>query len=243
MSRNITAAALIIGNELLTGKVQDQNVAVLARVLFELGISLERVIICPDEIDVIVSDLNGLRRDHDYVFTSGGVGPTHDDVTVAAVARAFERPLIRLPEIEELLRRHFGESLREEHSRMAEVPEGATLLWGDANRWPTVRMENVLILPGVPQLFQRKLDALREHLVGGAPLISRGIDCSGDEWEIAPLLEQVVRDYPDVSIGSYPRWGEGPVRVRVTLDGRDREDVDRAFEALCQALTPDRIVP
>lgn len=242
MTRHPKAAALVIGNELLTGKVQDENVAALARLLFELGISLERVVFCADEVDVIVADLDALRRGYDYVFTSGGVGPTHDDVTIAAVARAFGRPVVSSPEIEELLREHLGERLTEGHLRMARVPEGAVLLRGSRGRWPTLRMDNVFVLPGLPEIFRRKLAALGEHLVGGPPFISRAVHTSSDEGEIAPLLERLVRDHPSVAIGSYPRWGDGPVRVAVTFDGLDRGAVDRAVEALQRALPRDQIV-
>ncbi len=189
-----------------------------------------------------MADLDALRHGHDYVFTSGGVGPTHDDVTIAAVARAFGRPVVSSPEIEELLREYLGERLTEGHLRMAEVPEGALLLHGSRGRWPTVRMDNVFILPGLPEVFRRKLGMLREHLVGGPPFISRAVHTASDEGEIAPLLERLVRDHPSVAIGSYPRWGDGPVRVAVTFDGPDRAAVDRAVEAFHQALPTDQIV-
>lgn len=237
-----TAAALIIGNELLTGKVQDANVAVLAKALFALGIALERVIFCPDEVDVIVADLDALRSGYDYVFTSGGVGPTHDDVTMAAVARAFGKPLARSPEIETLLRELLGTRVTPEHLRMAVVPEGALLVRSSRGRWPTIRMENVFILPGLPEIFRHKLDVLSEHLEGGPPFVSRAVNTSSDEGKIAPLLERLVREHPAVAIGSYPRWGDGPVRVAVTFDGRDRAAVDRAVEAFHRVLPADQIV-
>lgn len=242
MNRNPTAAALVIGNELLTGKVQDQNVAALAQMLFELGIRLARVVMCPDEIDVIVSDLDALRASHDYVFTSGGVGPTHDDVTMAAVSRSFGRPMVRSPEIEGLLAEFFGARLAAGHLRMADVPEGAELVRASKSRWPTIRIENVYVLPGLPEIFRMKLAVLREHLVGGTPFVSRSVETASDEGEIAPLLVELVREHPDVAIGSYPRWGDGPIKVAVTFDGRDRAAVERAVEALRQALPPDQIV-
>ncbi len=237
-----TAAALVIGNELLTGKIQDLNVAVLAKELFALGITLRRVIFCPDEIDVIVEDLNVLRRDHDFVFTSGGVGPTHDDVTMASIAKAFGVPVVRSQEIEALLREFFGERLTERHLRMADVPEGAELISSTRVRWPAVLVGNVFILPGLPHIFQRKFPLIRERLRGDAPFVSRAVHTRSDEGAIAALLEQIVADHPGVDIGSYPRWGDGAYRVAVTFDGRDSAEVDRAVEALCQALPPDQIV-
>lgn len=242
MNPNPTAAALVIGNELLSGKVQDRNVTALARLLFELGISFERVVFCRDDVEVIVAELDQLRGAHDYVFTSGGVGPTHDDVTVAAVARAFRCDMVHCPEIEDLLREFFGERMSDSHLRMARVPAGASLVTSPRGRWPTLRVENVFILPGLPEIFLRKLDVLRDQLEGGVPFVSRSVATSCDEGEIAPLLERLVQDHAAVSIGSYPRWGDGPIRLAVTFDGRDAGAVERAVEAFHQALPTDQIV-
>jgi molybdenum cofactor synthesis domain-containing protein len=237
-----TAAALIIGNELLTGKVRDENVAVLAKTLFDLGISFERVVICPDVVDVIVADLDALRRRYDYVFTSGGVGPTHDDVTMQAVACAFGQSLAPCSEIEALLHEFFGSRLTPGYLRMAKLPAGATLVRGSRGRWPLVRMENVFILPGLPEVFASKLDVLGEHLAGGTPFVTRAVRTASDEGEIAPLLDRLVREHPAVAIGSYPRWGDGAVQVAVTFDGRDPDAVDRAVAAFRVALPADQIV-
>ena len=237
-----TAAALVIGNELLTGKVQDSNVVALAKELFGLGVALRRVVICSDEVDVIVSDLDELRRRHDVVFTSGGVGPTHDDVTVGAVAKAFGRRLGRSQAIESLLRETLGDRLTPHHLRMAEVPEGAELLTTRATRWPVVRVGNVYVLPGLPEVFRRKLEVVRETFGGGTPFISRSISTKSDEGAIAPLLARLSGEHPEISIGSYPRWGDGPVSVVVTFDGHDPRQVDSAVAALENALPADQIV-
>ncbi len=237
-----TAAALVIGNELLTGKIQDRNVAVLARELFGLGLDLRRVILCRDEVEVIVRDLEALRRDHDVVCTSGGVGPTHDDVTLEAVAQAFGQGLRRSPEIEGLLREFFGERLTPRHLRMADVPEGAELVTAGVTRWPAIRVDNVYVLPGLPEVFARKLPILRRELAGGEAFISRRVATSSDEGAIAPLLESLSERHPKISIGSYPRWGDGPVRVMVTFDGRDSQQVEHAVAALLSALPPEQIV-
>lgn len=237
-----TAAALIIGNELLTGKVQDANVAVLARDLFGLGISFRRVIFCPDEIDVIADDLDGLRRRHDYVFTSGGVGATHDDVTMAAVAKAFGQPLVRSPVIEALLREYFGERCNERHLRMARVPEKAEMVIARGGRWPAVRVGNVFILPGLPEIFRRKLPVLHGELGGGTPFISKSVATRSDENDLAGVLEDISVAYPDVAVGSYPRWGDERVRLVVTFDGRVPEKVELAAAAFLAALPQDQII-
>src|SRR5262245_46798392 len=149
-----TAAALIIGNEILTGKIREENLSFLGAELFGMGIALRRVIVCPDDVEIIASDLNLFRTTQDLVFMSGVVGPTHDDVTLPAVALAFDRPLARSSLIEGLIRGYWGERTTEEHLRMADVPEGANLLYNPDMPWPVITVENVFVLPGVPEIFK-----------------------------------------------------------------------------------------
>ncbi len=235
------AAALVIGNELLTGKIREANVEVLARELFGLGIALRRVVFCADEIDTIVAELGELRARHDWVFTSGGVGPTHDDVTLEAVSYALGRPLVRSAELADLLREYFGARTNEEHLRMAEVPEGACLLRAPGSRWPLLRVENVFVLPGLPEVFRLKMPILREHLGGGKPWVSRAYAARADEGEIAAPLRQVAASFPAVRIGSYPRSvGESP-QVTLTFDGLEESLVENAVAALHAAL-PDLVL-
>jgi molybdenum cofactor synthesis domain-containing protein len=238
-----TAAALVIGNELLTGKVEDVNVSALAQALFPIGIRLRRVIFCPDEVETIRQDLDHLRRHHDLVFTSGGVGPTHDDVTVEAVAAAFGRPLVTSEEIRRLLEEVFGDRLTKSYLRMAQVPEGTRLVTSPRHRWPTVRVENVFILPGLPEIFRRKLPLIQEHLDIGHRFVSKAVGTRRDEGELAPLLGRLATEHPEVSIGSYPRWGDGPVRVRVTFDATEEESVDRALLAFRSAIGEEDLIP
>jgi molybdenum cofactor synthesis domain-containing protein len=237
-----TAAALIIGNEILTGKVREANVQRLAHELFRMGIALRRVIVCPDDIETIASDLRALRAAHDLVFTSGGVGPTHDDLTLPAVARAFDRPLVRSPVIEALIRGHWGERVTEGHLRMADVPAGADLLQTSDVPWPVVSIENVYVLPGVPEIFEVKLLMLRERIGSDVPFVSRALYTMCDEGEVAALLEAIVRAHPGVEVGSYPRWRDPTYRVKITFDGRDPARVDAALEACRSALAPELIV-
>ncbi|MEL7060878.1 MAG: molybdopterin-binding protein [Acidobacteriota bacterium] len=237
-----TAAALVIGNELLTGKIRDRNVAVLGRLLFELGITLQRAVICLDDEAGIAADLDSLRAEHDIVFTSGGVGPTHDDVTIRAVARCLGRPVVRSRRLEALVRGYFGGSVSEAHLRMADVPEGTELVVGSTSPWPVVRVENVFVLPGLPEIFALKIPILREHLVAGPGFISRSVHAASDELEIADLLADLDARFPQVAIGSYPRVGDDRVRVMVTFDGRDLARVEAAAQAFREALPPDRLV-
>lgn len=237
-----SAAALVIGNELLTGKIADTNAAVLARTLFELGISLRRIVVCPDEVETIAADLESLCGQHDYVFTSGGVGPTHDDVTVEAVGRALGRPLVHSAELEALLTTIYGPLSNPQVQAMAYLPEGVELMAVPGIPWPTVRVANVFVLPGMPEVFERQLPALRAILEGGAPFVSRAVGTRCREDELADLLGQLSARHGAVTIGSYPRAKGQRVRVLVTFDGRDSKQVDRAVGDLLEALPADRIV-
>ncbi|MGE0792491.1 MAG: competence/damage-inducible protein A [Sandaracinaceae bacterium] len=229
-----SAAALIIGNEILTGKIREANLEVLARELRLLGVQLRRAVVCSDDVAVIARDLTELRTSHDLVFTSGGVGPTHDDVTLAGVARSFGRPLTRASEIEGLIRGYWGPRTTPGHLRMADVPEGAELLSSGEVPWPVVVIDNVHVLPGVPQIFAIKLRVLRERIGADVPFVSRAIYTKCDEGTIAALLEEVTAKHPGVDIGSYPVWRDPDVRVKLTFDSLDAAAVDAALEA-CRA--------
>ncbi|MDD9965840.1 MAG: competence/damage-inducible protein A [Myxococcales bacterium] len=237
-----TAAALIIGNELLTGKIQELNLAYLGKELYRLGIQLRRVVMCLDDIDTIAADLNLLRDSHDYVFTSGGVGPTHDDMTLPAVAKAFAVPLVRVPEIEGLIRQYHGDRATEAHLRMADAPEGSTFISNEQVRWPTVCIGNVLIFPGVPEIFRAKFAAVRPHLTGGARFYSHAVFTHCDEGEIALQLRDLEASFAGVSIGSYPTFRDPAYRTKVTFDGRDPDEITRAAETFCAQLDPQKIV-
>ena len=238
------AAALVIGNELLTGKIREANVEVLARELFALGIAFRRVVFCPDEIAAIAADLDLLRASHDWVITSGGVGPTHDDVTIEAVAAAFGRRLVRSERLAGLLGDYFGERLNAEHLRMADIPEGARLLDAPGAAWPLLLVDNVFVLPGLPEVFRYKMAILRSFLAAeakGRPWISRAFAIAADEGEIAAPLRRVAERFPAVRIGSYPR-GLGPAaQVTLTFDGREESLVENAVAALHAAL-PDLVL-
>lgn len=237
------AAALVIGNEILTGKIQETNVTLLARELFRLGIELRRIVVCPDDVETIAQDINELRHRHDYVITSGGIGPTHDDVTLRAVAKAFGRELVSSRELVDKIRGFVGaENYNEGHRRMTEVPEGAQLISSDDVPWPTVVMENVFVLPGLPRIFEMKMQVLRQQLAGDAPFLSRALYTLCRETELAEALDRVAFEHKEVAIGSYPAWGAERYRVKLTVDGRDAAAVERALAALLAALPADQFV-
>ncbi len=233
-----TAAALAIGNELLNGKVREGNVHHLAQTLRALGIRLCRVTLVEDDRKTIARELGELRRTHDVVFTSGGIGPTHDDVTIAAVADSFEVPVEADPAMQALLERVYGERLTEEHLRMALVPRGARLYATPEIPWPTVVMHNVWTLPGVPEIFRMKLNVVRAHLRGPGAFVTRSVFTQLEEAELTPFLDQVVAEHSAVEVGSYPKWFDPTYRTRITFDGSQREPVDAALAAFV-ALLPE----
>jgi len=238
VSSEPTAAILLIGNEILSGKVEDQNAKFLIRELRALGVTLRRVEIVPDTEADIVASVRALAPRFDNVFTSGGVGPTHDDVTLTAVATAFDMPLRRHAELEGLLRASYGDRLHVRDLRMADLPAGARLEYGPGgpgNTWPVVVVRNVWILPGVPSIFRRKFEAVRE-LFRAPPIHGRAIYSRVGEGPIAGALDQVVALFPGVEIGSYPHLEAADYRVKITLDGRDAAAVDAATARLTTLL-------
>src|SRR5450432_443557 len=235
-----TAAILLVGNEILSGKVDDENARYLVRELRALGVTVGRIEVVPDDQVDIAETVRALSRRFGLVFTSGGIGPTHDDVTLPAIAMAFGRQIIRHPELERLMRTAFGPGLHPRDLRMADVPAGARLEYGSpigGTTWPVVVVENVWILPGVPSIFRRKFEAIRE-LFRAQPIYARAVYSREGESPIADALDAVVAGWPSVEVGSYPHVDAPGFKVKITLDGRDRELVDAATHALIERLGP-----
>lgn len=243
MTAPTTAAALVIGTELLTGKVVEGNLQLLARTLRDLGILLDRAVVIPDEHRVIVEEVRALSASRDVVFTSGGMGPTHDDVTVQAVAAAFDVSVVIPERTRTLLDQHFGSAVSDGHLRMARVPEGARLVQGKHGPWPTAVMKNVWLLPGVPQLFARTMSLIRSELGGGRPFVSLWVATNLDECTIKPLLDQVVADWAEVEVGSYPKWRSDGYRTEVTFDGVDEAAVRAARDRFVGSLPEGSLLP
>lgn len=224
-----TAAALLVGNELLSGKVHEANLVELAKTLRSVGVRLRRVVMVPDDMDVIAAEVRALSASHDVVFTSGGVGPTHDDITIEAVAQGFGVRTLVHPEFEALLRIVYGERMTEGHLRMALVPEGAELVSHPETRWPTVLMKNVWILPGVPEAFRMKLAVVRDRVRGAEAFVTREVFTKIDEPDLKPLLDRVVVAHPDVDVGSYPKWFDTRYKTKITFDATDTTKLDAAL--------------
>ncbi len=230
-----TAGIAIIGDEILSGKFVEENAAFLVGELRSLGVDLKRIVVIPDDKPDIAQTVRELSARFDHVFTSGGVGPTHDDVTIAAIAEAFGMAVVRHPDLETRVRAYWGEKLTEPNLRLADIPAGAQLVYGKDQVWPVVCVENVYILPGVPSLFRRKFVDIRDRFRTEPVTIAR-VYIDADEGFIADDLDHVVAAYPMVKIGSYPRFSEKDFKVLVTLEGKGAGEVASAFALLVERL-------
>ena len=237
MSPAPTAAVLIIGDEILSGRTQDTNVATLARFLGVRGIDVVEVRVVRDDTAAIVEALNALRARADFVFTTGGIGPTHDDITADAVAQAFGVPLLEHPEALAMLLAHYGDELNPARRRMARVPEGGELVPNPVSKAPGFRIGNVFVLAGVPAIMRGMLEGVAPLLPTAAPVISRTLLVEGTgEGTLAAPLEQVARAHRDLSLGSYPFFSPERFGSNLVIRGRDADQVERAVRDLIQAL-------
>ena len=224
-----TAAIVIIGNEILSAKIADENGPWLTRELRALGVEVRRIETVPDEIPLIVDALHRAKAQAKWAFTSGGIGPTHDDVTIAAVAEAFGRKVVSERRILGMLEAHYGDRLNAARRRLADVPEGAEIDWHEGSYFPVISLEGVAVLPGPPLLFKEGFGRIRERY-RSAPLYGRAIYLALGEGELAEHLDAAVRRHPQVSIGSYPRFDQrADYRVKITFDGRAEEEVAAAL--------------
>lgn len=230
-----TAALVVIGDEILTGKFRDENGPWLVDRCRVQGIDLKRITIIPDEVDTIAAEVAACHARYDWVFTSGGVGPTHDDVTMEGIARGLGRPIERQPQMEEVLRRRLVERITEDALRMADTPAGAELWWDGDIAFPQVVVDRVVIFPGVPALFRAKFMAVA-HRFGGVPTLSRRLVTSEAESLIAARLRSAQERWPQVAIGSYPRYEQRPYTVIVILDSREEAALTECQAWLREAL-------
>jgi FAD synthetase len=240
--QELGAGIVVIGNEILSGKTVDTNSPFLARELRKLGVTLKRISVIPDELDVIAETVRDFHCKFDLVFTSGGVGPTHDDITIEGVARALGRKVIIHPVLEGKIREYLsGRPVNAAHLKMAEVPEGAELLMDGRVRFPTIKVENIYILPGIPEILQQKFLALKERFLVD-PYYLKVIYTNEIESTIAHHLNETLREYPDLLLGSYPKIGDAEYRVKVTLESKNKDYVERAFSYLLELLPQGCVV-
>jgi molybdenum cofactor synthesis domain-containing protein len=236
-----TAAMVVIGNEILSGKVTDTNSAFLARQLRSVGVSLERIIVIPDDVDTIAHVVAKCADDYQHVFTSGGVGPTHDDVTIEGVARAFDLRVVVHEELAGAIEKALGRKPAEPYMKMAEVPDGAVLIETEPGHFPTVRVRNVYVLPGIPEIFEAKVTGLCERF-RTQPFHLRQILVSASETRITEYLNATLAAYPRLMLGSYPKLADPEYRVRLTLESKDEAYLENALTDLIARMPSGYIV-
>jgi len=245
-SRQWTAALVVIGDEILSGRTQDRNVAQVATWLNDQGIRLAEVRIVPDDQERIVGAVNELRAAHDYLLTTGGIGPTHDDITVDAIAAAFGVPVVIHPDARRTLEAYYRDrpgGLNAARLRMARVPEGAELIPNPTSGAPGVRMDNVYIMAGVPYIAASMLEALTGRLEGGRPIVSVTVGARAAESEVAELLRETEAAHPGVAIGSYPFFKEGQYGANFVVRSEDGELARECGDALMERLRKEGYEP
>lgn len=234
--KTVNACLVIIGNEILSGRTQDANLAYIAKGLNSVGVRLREVRVIPDVAETIVATINEVGAKFDYVFTTGGIGPTHDDITSECVARAFGVKLILHPEAKRLLETNYkpGE-LNEARLRMAHVPEGAVLIDNPVSGAPGFQIGNVFVMAGVPRIMQAMFEGIKHRLVGGAPVLSRSVVCALPEGIVAEGLGRLQQRYPELDIGSYPFYRRGG-GVALVLRGTDAARLSAAVADLIEMI-------
>ena len=233
-----TAGIIIIGNEILSGKVHDANSFYLATELRSLGVNLLRISVIPDDTEIIGKETSSFSRQYDFVFTSGGVGPTHDDVTMEGIARGFAVGLIRHPEFEKYFRSKCGDRLNEAVLKMTEVPEGAEVIDLGNMSFPLVLFKNVFIFPGIPEYLRKKFSLIKERFRSSAFHLRRFF-LDAKESDIAEILNAIVAENRSVYFGSYPVLGNPEYQIIVTAESKSEEALNRAAEKLLGLLPGD----
>jgi molybdenum cofactor synthesis domain-containing protein len=234
------AGILIIGNEILSGKIVDSNSPYLCSQLRELGVDVERIVTIPDDCDTIAAEVQRMSEAFDFVFTSGGIGPTHDDLTMDGVAAAFGRKVVQSDSMVARIERAQGRAPDEGQLKMAMVPEGATLVDAGDLWFPAIIVENVFIFPGVPELLRKKFDSISERF-RGIPFLLRRVYVKQLESDLVPALNDLLQEFPELVLGSYPRFREADYRVMLTLESRDAEYLQRALDSLLGRIPADAI--
>ena len=236
-NETVTAAILVIGDEILSGRTKDRNIGYIAEYLAKVGVDVREVRVVPDVEDEIVAAVNALRSRYDYLFTTGGIGPTHDDITAECVAEAFGVELFEHPQILELLTGRWGDQLNAARRRMARVPVGGTLVKNSVQGPPGFQIGNVFVLAGVPLIMRSMLEDVVTRVRTGKVVISRTVRVEGaGEGVIAAPLEALAKAHPNLSLGSYPFFGEGGYGSQLVVRGRDATEVKGTVDALVEAL-------
>lgn len=235
--KTVTAALVIIGNEILSGRTKDANLAYLGDELNKLGIRMMECRVVADIPDAIAGAVNEMRATYDYVFTTGGIGPTHDDITSECIAMAFDLPFGPNPEAVAILDDHYRpEDRTEARYRMAKTPEGAVLIENPVSKAPGFQVDNVFVLPGVPNIMQAMFGGLRHRLVGGQPMVSRTVTSAVPEGKAGAGLGELQERYPDTEIGSYPFFRDGKPGANIVVRAQDSDLVDTVIDEVVKLL-------
>lgn len=232
---NPTAAMLVIGDEILSGRTRDSNMHFLAGALTQHGITLAEVRVISDDRGAIIAAVNALRAEFDHVFTSGGIGPTHDDITAEAIAAAFGMPISQRADAVALLAAHYeraGMPFNEARQRMARIPDGADLIDNPISIAPGFSLANVHVMAGVPNIFQAMVASVLPRLIGGAPLLSQSLRVDRGEGEVAGPFATLAAEYPELSMGSYPFTNNGAYGTNLVIRGTDPAQIDAAMTRL-----------
>lgn len=243
MTSQVTAAVLVIGDEILSGRTKDKNIGTIADFCTGSGLDLREVRVVPDVEAEIVEAVNALRRRYTYVFTTGGIGPTHDDITADSVAKAFGVGIGEDPRaIALLLERIKPEDLNQARRRMARIPAGAVLIQNSVSKAPGFMLDNVIVMAGVPSIMQAMLADVAPRLATGTKVLARTLEAGGlPEGAYAGLLSEIARRHPELSIGSYPSFVEGGFRNQIVVRGREADRIDAAcaeIVAMLEGLVP-----
>lgn len=223
----VTACVVVIGNEILSGRTKDQNISYIGKRCDELGIILQESRIIPDLEQVIINTVDACRKKFDYVFTTGGIGPTHDDITTAAIAKLFHLVVERNKQAEKVMMEYYGpDRLNASRLKMADIPSGAELIDNPVSAAPGFQIENVFVLPGVPLIMQAMFEGITDRLTGGDPVLTASIITGLTEGELAEGLGVLQEKFPEVSIGSYPFFRHGKLGVNLVMRTTDADKLD-----------------
>jgi len=235
-----TAGIVIIGNEVLSGKTRDTNSHFFCTELRQLGVELQKISTIQDDIEIIGKEVAAFSDRFDYVFTSGGVGPTHDDVTIEGVAHGLGVRVVRHPDIERRMRQRLGDQVNQARLRMANVPEGATLLATEAPFAAIVKIRNIYIFPGIPRILEERFHAIKETF-RDTPYYLKNVFVRYGEGIIASILNELLVNFPNLMLGSYPVLDLPEYKVKVTLESKDSDYLEQALRALIASLPPDAV--
>jgi len=241
-NKKVQAAIVVIGNEILSGRTQDLNVSFLAKWLNELGVSVAEVRIIEDKEETIIDCINEIKNNFKYIFTTGGIGPTHDDITSKSIAKAFNLTYGFHKEAYDILEKYYkAEKFSEGRKKMAKMPDKATLIYNPSSGAPGFIVENVFCLPGVPSILKSMVEGLKNKIVGGKKILSETISVHAVESEIAKSLEEVQNQFKDVEIGSYPFFRLGKIGVSIVMRSIEKKEIDDCYKEIVSFLKKKEI--